>query len=491
MSDEAVTEMESRRSTQRYGARLHLRRRYKPAIARHVRRLGIAIQTAPSLLAKPRLLLLWLLSARRAQLALVITIVLMTVVAPPAFGWIADTLYPPIIQEKVLLIVIKHHQVVVDPFRDKLYTGLMTISWLLGLALTLLLFVGHLPAAVVLGRRRARALLIASAKQDDPTESARLHTVAHALLINGARPGVAHDQAAVTGSQDAAKTMLISLTKPENTAFVGAENRYRLDRVIGSGGMGVVHAGYDTVLKRPVALKQLFGHLVNDPEQSKRFRQEATALASVTHAHIVGIYDLVEDSGCFWIVMELLSGGSLGDKLRQGNALAVAHSVDVACKIADGLGYAHRLEMVHRDVKPMNILFTSTGTPKLADFGNAKISVPSVHTQHGVTLGSPMYMSPEQAGGETVDHRSDIYSLGISLYHMLTGQVPFNGDLGAILAKHISQAAQAPNELNENIPDELAATVLVMISKRPEDRYQDTAGLIAALRDSIRVAEVG
>ena len=255
--------------------------------------------------------------------------------------------------------------------------------------------------------------------------------------------------------------------------------------------MGVVHAGYDTVLKRPVALKQLFGHLVNDPEQRERFRQEATALAAVTHNHIVGIYDLVEDSGCFWIVMELLTGGSLGDKLRDGTALAVAHSVDVTCKIADGLGYAHSQDMVHRDVKPMNILFTSAGTPKLADFGNAKIAVPSVHTQHGVTLGSPMYMSPEQAAGETVDSRSDIYSLGISLYHMLTGKVPFDDDLGAILAKHISQAPQAPNELNEDISDELAATVLTMISKKPDHRYQDTDQLITALRHSIAIAKVG
>ena len=169
----------------------------------------------------------------------------------------------------------------------------------------------------------------------------------------------------------------------------------------------------------------------------------------------------------------------------------MAHSVDVACKIAAGLGFAHNLGMVHRDVKPMNILFTSAGTPKLADFGNAKIAVPSVHTQYGVTLGSPMYMSPEQAAGETVDHRSDIYSLGISLYHMLTGKVPFDGDLGAILAKHISQAPQAPNELNEDISDELAATVLTMISKKPDDRYQDTDQLITALRHTIAIAEVG
>ncbi len=471
--------------------RLRLSQRYKPAIATNLRRFGAAVRLVPLLLPKPRLLLLWLRSARRTQLALATSIILLTIVAPPTFSLIADSIYPRIIEEETILFLIKRNQVYVDPSRDKLYTVLMTSSWALGSALVFILLFGHIPVAVVLGRRRARALLIASAEQDDRTESARLHTLAHALLVDRSEVSAAHDKDATSQSRGAAKTMLMSLTKPEKTAFVGADNRYRLDKVLGSGGMGVVHAGYDTILKRPVALKQLFGHLVNDPEQSERFRQEATALAAVTHNHIVGIYDLVEDSGCFWIVMELLTGGRLGDKLRDGASLAVAHSVDVTCKIADGLGYAHSQGMVHRDVKPMNILFTAAGTPKLADFGNAKIAVPSVYTQHGVTLGSPMYMSPEQAGGETVDHRSDIYSLGISLYHMLTGRVPFDGDVGAVLAKHISQAPEAPNELNEDISDELSATVLVMLSKKPEDRYQDTVQLISALRDSIRVAEVG
>ena len=483
--------MESRRLAQRFGNRLRLGQRYKPEIARNLRRFGIAIRLVPSLLQKPRLLLLWLRSARRAQLAFVTSIFLLTVVAPPTFSLIADTLHPPVIEEKTVLLVIKHNQVIIDPWRDKLYTGLITTSWMLGITWVFILLIGHIPVSVVLGRRRARALLRASTEQPDRTESARLHTLAHSLLVDGTEVEGAQVRDASSLSQATAKTVLISLTKPEKTGYLGADNRYRLDKVLGSGGMGVVHAGYDTVLKRPVALKQLFGHLVNDPEQSERFRQEATALAAISHNHIVGIYDLVEDSGCFWIVMELLTGGSLGDKLRDGTALAVAHSVDVTCKIADGLGYAHNLGMVHRDVKPMNILFTSSGTPKLADFGNAKIAVPSVHTQHGVTMGSPIYMSPEQAAGETVDHRSDIYSLGISLYHMLTGKVPFDGDLGAILAKHISQAPQAPNELNEDISDELAATVLTMINKKPDERYQDTDQLITTLRRTITIAEVG
>jgi len=491
MSDKAVTEIESRRLAQRLDARFRLSRRYKPAIAKNLRRFAASIRLLPFLLRKPRLFLLWLSSARRAQFFLVAALLLLTMVMPPTFSRLADVIYPPITTEQTVLLVLTRHQTFVHPSREPLYSTLIMSSRALGAGVVFLLLIGHIPAAIVLGRRRARALLIASTEEGDRTESARLHTLAHALLVDGAGTGAGRDRNAISQTQDAARTVLISLTKPEKTGYLGADKRYRLDKVLGSGGMGVVHAGYDTVLKRPVALKQLFGHLVNDPEQNERFRQEATALAAVTHNHIVGIYDLVEDSGCFWIVMELLTGGSLGDKLRDAGALPVAHSVDVSCKIADGLGYAHSQGMVHRDVKPMNILFTSAGTPKLADFGNAKIAVPSVHTQHGVTLGSPMYMSPEQASGETVDHRSDIYSLGISLYHMLTGKVPFDGDIGAILAKHISEEPQAPNELNKDISDELAATVLVMISKNPVDRYQDTAQLIEALRDSIKVAEVG
>jgi serine/threonine-protein kinase len=147
--------------------------------------------------------------------------------------------------------------------------------------------------------------------------------------------------------------------------------------------------------------------------------------------------------------------------------------------------------MVHRDVKPMNILFTENGTPKLADFGNAKIAVPSVHTQHGVTLGSPIYMSPEQAAGEPADHRSDIYSLGVTLYHLITGKVPFDGDLSSILVQHISQAPLPPNEISDEISDELSDAILRMLSKKPEDRFKDSGQVITALRESIAIAKVG
>ncbi len=431
--------------------------RYTLPLARLFSRVGPSVRQLPEVLRRPRLAVFWLWSARRAQLALAIITLALVGVGPTVFGTVADTIFPSVTKEKRVLLVFKRDRTYQHPSRDGLYVTLLSGSWVLGLGYAFMLLVNHAPATVRLGQRRGRALLAA--------------------------PGAV--------SQEPEKTMLISMTKPETTRFLGNDDRYRLDKVIGSGGMGVVHAGYDTVLERPVAFKQLFAHLNNEPEQSQRFRQEATALAALNHNHIVGIYDLLDESGSFWIVMELLTGGSLGDRLHDDDPMAIAHCVDVICKIADGLGYAHSQGMVHRDVKPMNILFTENGTPKLADFGNAKIAVPSVHTQHGVTLGSPIYMSPEQVAGEPADQRSDLYSLGVTLYHLITGKVPFDGDLGAILAQHISQAPVPPNEVSDRISDELSDVVLVMLNKKPEDRFQDTGDVITALRESIAIAKVG
>ena len=465
--------------------------RYTLPLARAVRHFGASSRCLPTVLRKPRLVAFWVLSARRAQLALAIITLALTVAGPAVFSTIADTIFSPITEEKRVLLVLKRDRTYVHPSRDKLYTGLFKSGWALGVGYFLMLLVNHAPAAVRLGQRRGRALLAEALGQSDPLESARLYTAAHALLTIDTTSSEASTTGHEAGSQEAAKTMLISMTKPETSRYLGNDNRYRLDKVIGSGGMGVVHEGYDTVLERPVAFKQLFAHLVKEPEQNQRFRQEATALAALNHNHIVGIYDLLEESGSFWIVMELLTGGSLGDRLREQNSMAIAYCVDVICKIADGLGYSHSVGMLHRDVKPMNILFTENGTPKLADFGNAKIAVPSVHTQHGVTLGSPIYMSPEQAAGEPADHRSDIYSLGVTLYHLVTGKVPFDGDLSSILAQHISKAALPPNEISDEISDALSDAILVMLNKMPEDRFQDTGAVITALRESIAIAKVG
>jgi serine/threonine-protein kinase len=183
--------------------------------------------------------------------------------------------------------------------------------------------------------------------------------------------------------------------------------------------------------------------------------------------------------------MELLIGGSFADKIDGQSAMDVGDCVAIIGDVAAGLAFAHRHGVVHRDVKPMNILFAADATPKLTDFGSAKLTESIVHTREGMTLGSPAYMSPEQITGAPVGYCSDIYSLGVSLYQALTGTVPFEGDTSSILAQHVNQPPRAPSELNPAIPDLLDEVLLIMLSKAAEDRFQDAESVISALRDAV------
>jgi serine/threonine-protein kinase len=464
-------------------------RRYTLPPSRLVSKIGVTTQVVLAIARKPRLTGLWLTSARRTQFALSIVVLLMVFVVPASASAVADAVFRPVTEEKRVLFLLKRDRTFEHPWRDQAYRTMLTGSWVLGLSLAGLLLMQHAPAAVRLGQRRGRASLAMARQVSDPMESARLTTVANGLVTDAsALDGVLDRDMPAEAANAPKKTVLLSEAESGTRKFIGADNRYRLEKVIGSGGMGVVRAGFDTLLNRRVACKQLSAHLVSDPEQSQRFRQEATALAALNHNHIVGVYDLLEESRSFWIVMELCTGGSLGEQIRDGLPLQIEYCVDVVSKIASGLAYAHSQGMVHRDVKPMNILFTENGTPKLADFGNAKVAMPTVHTQYGVTLASPIYMSPEQAEGKQADYRSDIYSLGVTLYHALTGSVPFDGDLAAILAQHIGQDPVPPVQVNPDVSQNLSDAVLVMLSKKPEDRFRDMDQVIAALHESSAVA---
>lgn len=183
--------------------------------------------------------------------------------------------------------------------------------------------------------------------------------------------------------------------------------------------------------------------------------------------------------------MELLTGGNLAERLAADGPIPMQQCIAIVLDVAAALDYAHGRGIVHRDVKPMNVLFTAEGTPKLTDFGNAKLFASAVQTREGQLLGSPAYMSPEQITGEPIDARSDIYSLGASLYQMLTGNVPFEGDIGSILAQHVNKPPLPPSAHDAAIPANLDEIVLRMLSKAAKDRFQDCGELTAALARSV------
>lgn len=439
---------------------------------------------------KRRLVTLWITTARRAQLTLGVGLLALVLLAPPAASWLSETLYPTRYEQRgPFQRLLDTKTPVPNPLRERRYDEFLIAAWILGFGVTMVVLLGHVPKAIAIGRERA-AVLITEADElavVDPQESTRLRAIAEEYVVDD----LMRDVVVAAGNGTATKTQSTQVItgsdrRGASVQYVGGDRRYRIERPLGSGGMGVVHSGVDTLLKRPIALKQLFSHLVADNEQSSRFRQEALALASLTHPHIVTIYDLVEFENHFWIVMELLTGGSLADRIDSRGTIAAAESVEIASDIAGALDYAHQRGIVHRDVKPMNVLFTADGKPKLTDFGNAKLHETAVHTLEGHLLGSPSFMSPEQITGAAIDARTDIYSLGISLYQMLTGRVPFEGELSSILAQHVNRKPDAPSVHVPKISADVDQIVLKMLEKRPEDRFQDCGETIAALHSAAK-----
>jgi serine/threonine-protein kinase len=257
-----------------------------------------------------------------------------------------------------------------------------------------------------------------------------------------------------------------------------AAQRYQLTRELGRGGMGVVYLATDTVLQREVALKELPLHLGGATDLSKRFRQEARVLAKLSHPCIVQVFDLVEDEGRLWIALEFVRGGTLADAMRYaGGALAWPEVARIGRQVAEGLAFAHAQGVIHRDIKPMNVLVTDARPPlaKLTDFGLARLVESTEHTQPGSLLGSARYMSPEQVAGRPADARSDLYALGVTLFEMLTGRVPFEGEFAAVLARHASETPPDVRTLAPDVPQALAELVASLLAKAPEDRPRDAA----------------
>ena len=263
--------------------------------------------------------------------------------------------------------------------------------------------------------------------------------------------------------------------------------RYEILEKTGVGGMATVYVARDLVLNRQVAVKVLKEEFTTDEEFVKRFNTEAQAAASLSHANIVSIYDVGNEDNIYYIVMELVRGKTLKQIITEEGAIPWKWAVNIAIQIASALEMAHKNNIVHRDIKPHNIIITEDGVAKVTDFGIAKAVSNSTITAFGTTIGSVHYFSPEQAKGGYTDAKSDIYSLGVVMYEMLTGKVPFDADTSVSVAlKHMQESPVEPIEINENIPVAVNDIILKAMQKEPMARYQTATEMIKDLNKALK-----
>ncbi|MBF8283305.1 MAG: protein kinase [Anaerolineales bacterium] len=261
---------------------------------------------------------------------------------------------------------------------------------------------------------------------------------------------------------------------------------YQIVAPLGEGGMAAVYKAYQPAMDRYVALKILPRHFASDPQFVTRFQQEARVVAQLQHPHILPVFDFGEADGYTYIVMPFVKSGTLTDLLK-GPALSLPHIRTLVTQIGGALDYAHARGLIHRDVKPSNVLIDETGNCLLTDFGLAKIIEGSIHlTTSGAIMGTPAYMSPEQGLGHKIDKRSDIYALGVILYEMAVGRVPYSAETPmAVVIKHINDPLPPPRSVKPELPEALERVTLKALTKNPDDRFASAGEMVRALQAAI------
>ena len=265
-------------------------------------------------------------------------------------------------------------------------------------------------------------------------------------------------------------------------------DRYQIIRLIGEGGMANVYLAHDTILDRDVAVKILRGDLADDEKFVRRFQREAIAASSLNHPNIVEMYDVGEDNGLYYIVMEYVEGKTLKQLLKRRGNLTLSEAIDIMLQLTDGMAHAHDAYIIHRDLKPQNIMIQDDGQIKITDFGIAMALNSTQLTQTNSVMGSVHYLPPEQASGKGSTTKSDIYSMGIIFYELLTGKLPFKGDNAVEIAlKHMRDPLPNLREDNPNIPQSIENIILKATAKNPKNRYDDARrmheDLLTALDD--------
>jgi len=418
------------------------------------------LDAVPIVRTHPRVLFYSLRTATRPLLALVLVCAFVGFVAPKMNRALARQLVP---EENLLERVgslfggeDRHSR------RDNMAQTFDALAWIFGGGLVLVLFWIDLPGGLQRARRQAQ-------RQAELADEIARRSTPEGLRLYERALGLETDPDRIETLSNRIHTLRSQLLPSGARGCIGG--RYRVLETLARGANGVVHRAQDERLDRLVALKELSTAGVDEADR-KRFRQEALALARLSHPHVVAVYDLVEDAGKLWIAMELVPGGDLADHLSHCGRLSPDDAVRLAEMIADALAFAHEQGIVHRDLKAMNVLLTADNQVKVADFGTAKLETSTVHTMAGTIIGSPHCMSPEQVRGETVDHRTDVYALGILLYQMLLGRPPFEGDLTSVLSQHLHKEAPPVQAQADSpaMPTSLATLVMRMIAKRSSDR---------------------
>ncbi len=426
----------------------------------------------------------WLLSARKAHWVAAICLVAGLTVVPPVRDVLLEAVLSPVtVRGGFLGLATRRRE---HPKLPAVRTAFNTVYWLgSGCAVLWLLWL-HLPVAF---RHR---------QEDEPnSEGANAAATAPTLLspAGGATPsGGSTLRAAVAPSANTSGESRPG--GPYGAETPGGDGRaepgvviagrYAIEVELGRGAMGVVYRARDQVLDRTVAFKELPAHLTEDAALVERFRREARALARLSHPHIVQVHDLVESGRQLWMAMELVTGGSVEQELERQGKLSFDRALELARQMAEALAHAHEQGVIHRDFKPANVMLDRTGSAKVTDFGLAKLSLDPGLTQAGAVMGSPSYMSPEQATGGEADARSDIYALGATVYEMLTGAPPFVGaDVTSVLVQHITTAPVPPRDRGVELPEPMEALLLAMLEKEPVRRpagMEEVAGKLRELR---------
>lgn len=268
-------------------------------------------------------------------------------------------------------------------------------------------------------------------------------------------------------------------------------DRYQIIKTLGEGGMANVYLAHDTYLDRNVAVKVLRGDLANDEKFVRRFQREALSATSLSHPNIVEIYDVSEDDGQYYIVMEYVDGKTLKQVLKQRGHLSVTEVIDIMLQVTDGMAHAHDAYIIHRDIKPQNIMILSNGMIKITDFGVAIALNSTQLTQTNSVMGTVHYIPPEQANGKGSTIRSDIYSMGIMMYELLTGLLPYKGDNAVEIAlKHLREPLPSVRKFDSSIPQSIENVIIKATAKNPKNRYKDAREMHDDLKTALDASRV-